>query len=80
VKSDAPTPPGCIEALNDGTTAADVALLRSLTLDHWLHVASEGDSSAGSSYLALEAQLEEMRSSMSWRVTAPLRLARKWLR
>lgn len=59
---------------------AALAEWRAASLDHWLRVALGDTESPIQSRYALEAELQQLKSSASWRITAPLRGARKWLR
>lgn len=62
----------------DAATEAELIALRKSTVDHWLRVAlgEEGSSPRLADKRAVEQELEAMRASISWRVTAPLRVIR----
>jgi len=64
---------------HDAGTEAELIALRKSTVDHWLSVAlgDEGTSPRLMDKRAVEQELEAMRSSISWRVTAPLRVIRR---
>lgn len=53
---------------------------RQASLEHWIKVALVPNEVGDDAYEALQKQLHEMRTSLSWRITAPLRILRRWIR
>lgn len=48
-------------------------------LAHWIRVALTRPEDADEVYRSTEQELFDMRRSVSWRITAPLRTVRRWI-
>lgn len=69
-----------IDPVASGDAAAELAVLREQTIESWLTIAIAGDivaSARPQDQDALQRELQAMRETVSWRVTAPLRAVRR---